>query len=61
MNPRLHLIETNLKRTAARWRWLAFFLTHSATLGAIVCLPLSQRRGGFANWLDTAAALSSPR
>src|SRR5580765_3883796 len=37
MNPRLHLIETNLKRTAARWRWLRF-LQHSASLGAIICL-----------------------
>ena len=37
MNPRLHLIETNLKRTAARWRWLRF-LQHSSTLGLVVCL-----------------------
>jgi len=37
MNPRLHLIEVNLKRTAARWRWLRF-LQHSSTLGATVCL-----------------------
>ena len=37
MNPRLHLIEDNLKRTAARWRWLRF-LKHSSTLGAIISL-----------------------
>jgi len=36
MNSRLHLIETNLKRTAARWRWLQF-LKHTSTLGAIIC------------------------
>jgi len=34
---RLHLIETNLKRTAARWRWLRF-LRQSSSLGAVVCL-----------------------
>ena len=37
MNRRLHLIESNLKRTAARWRWLRF-LQHSASLGAILSL-----------------------
>lgn len=59
MNSRLHLIETNLKRTAARWRWLRL-IQHTSTLGIFVCLAfLTIPLGVLAGWTPQSLFLTT--